>query len=89
MDEKSRTAGAVTHRFLRGLGIGGLAAIASLGLASRVRATYLHLDGARAPTYAECYKAGDYIDRNWYYLLDEGQYYYLDKGQYNLMGGLS
>ena len=72
MDEDSHTTGAVTHRFLRGLGIGGLATIASLGLASRVHATYFHSDGA--PTYAECYKAGDYIDRNWYYLLDEGQY---------------
>ncbi len=42
MDEDSRTTGAVTYRFLRGLGIGGLAAIASLGLASRVHATYFH-----------------------------------------------
>ena len=80
MDEDSRTTGAVTHRFLRGLGIGGLAAIASLGLADRVHATYFHLDGA---------PAGDYIDREWYYLLDDGQYHYLDRGQYNLLGGLS
>ena len=92
MDEDSRTAKvfqavqAVTHRFLRGLGIGGLAAIASLGLAGRVHATYLHLDCA--PTYAERYNAGDYIDRGWYYLLDEGQYYYLDRRQYNLLGEL-
>jgi len=87
-DEDSHTAGAVTLRFLRTLGIGGLAAIASLVLADRVNATYFHSDGARAPTYAECYNAGDYLDRAWYYLLDEGQYHYLDKGQYNLMGEL-
>jgi hypothetical protein len=79
MDEDSRTTGGITHRFLRGLGIGGLAAIASLGLASRVNATSFDLDGA---------SAGDYIDRGWYYLLDDGQYYYLDKGQYNLLGEL-
>ena len=72
---------AVTHRLLRELGIGGLAVIASLGLADRVNATYFHTDGARAP-------AGDYIDRGWYYLLDDEQYYYLDRGQYNLMGEL-
>ncbi len=48
MDEDSRTTRGITHRFLRGLGIGGLAAIASLGLASRVNATYLHVDGAHA-----------------------------------------
>ena len=79
----SHTTGAVTHRFLRGLGIGGLTAIAFLGLANRVNATYFDLDGARAPT-----KAGDYLDRGWYYLLDDGQYRYLDRGQYNLMGEL-
>jgi len=67
---------------LRGLSIAGLAAIASLGLADRVHATYFYSDSARA-------SAGDYIDRGWYYLLDAGQYYYLDRGQYNLMGGLS
>jgi len=39
MDEDSHTAGAVTHRFLRGLGIGGLSIIVSLGLADRVNAT--------------------------------------------------
>ena len=78
--EDSRTARAVAQRFIRGFGIAGLAAIASLGLASRVNATSFDLDGA---------PAGDYIDREWYYLLDEGQYYYLDNGQYNLMGGLS
>lgn len=77
--EDSRTTGGITHRFLRVLGIGGLAAIASLGLADRVDATYFHSDGA---------SAGDYIDREWYYLLDEGQYYYLDRGQYNLLGEL-
>ena len=82
--EDSRTARAVAQRFIRGFGIAGLAAIAFLGLADRVNATYFDLDGARAPT-----KAGDYIDREWYYLLDDGQYYYLDRGQYNLMGGLS
>ena len=72
---------------LRKLGIGGLAIIVSLGLVSKVRATYLHLDCA--PAYADCYSAGDYIDRGWYYLLDDGQYHYLDRGQYNLLGGLS
>jgi len=87
-DEDSRTAEAITHRFVRVLAIGGLAAIASLGLADRVNATYLHLDSACAPTYAENYNAGDYIDREWYYLLDDGQYYYLDRGQYNLLGEL-
>ena len=45
--EDSRTAGTVTQRFLRGLGIGGLAALASLGLADRVNATYFELDDAR------------------------------------------
>ena len=79
MDEDSHTTRVVTHCLLRGLGIGGLAIVASLGLVDRVNATYLHLS---AP-------AGDYIDREWYYLLDDGQYYYLDKGQYNLLGGLS
>ncbi len=38
------------------------------------------------PTYAN---PGDYIDRYWYYCLDEGQYRYLDEGQYNLLGGLN
>jgi hypothetical protein len=83
MDEDSHIKRAVTQRLVKGLGIGGLAIVASLGLAGRVNATYFHLDGARAPT-----KAGDYLDRGWYYLLDDGQYYYLDRGQYNLMGGL-
>ena len=77
MDEDSRTTEGITHRFLRGLGIGGLAVIASLGLADRVNATYLHSDSA-----------GDYIDREWYHLLDDGQYQYLDRGQYNLLGEL-
>ena len=86
-DEDSRTARAVAQRFIRGFGIAGLAAIASLGLASRVRATYLHL--GYAPAYAERYNAGDYIDREWYYLLDDGQYQYLDRGQYILLGELS
>ena len=91
-----------TQRFVRGLGIGGLSVIASLGLADRVNATYLRLDCD--PTYAECdktsqtldydrwysrFNAGDYLDRWWYHLLDDRQYYYLDKGQYNLMGGLN
>ncbi len=80
--EDSRTARAVAQRFLRALGIAGLAAIASLGLADRVNATYFYSDSARA-------SAGDYIDRGWYYLLDAGQYYYLDRGQYKLLGGLS
>ena len=82
--EDSRTARAVTHRLLRGLGIGGLAVIASLGLAGRVNATYLHSGRA----YAVRFNAGDYIDRGWYYLLDDGQYHYLDRGQYNLLGEL-
>jgi hypothetical protein len=86
MDEDSHIKRTVTQRFVRGLGIGGLAIVASLGLASRVRATYLHLD--YAPAYAEGYNAGDYLDRGWYYLLDDGQYYYLDRGQYNLLGEL-
>lgn len=85
--EGSRTARAVAQRFIRGFGIAGLAAIASLGLADRVNATYLHLDCA--PAYAERFNAGDYIDREWYHLLDDGQYQYLDRGQYNLLGGLS
>ncbi len=89
MDEDSHTTGAVTHRFLRGFGIAGLAAIASLGLADRVNATSVDLDCVPAPTYAEKFNAGDYIDREWYHLLDEGQYQYLDRGQYNLLGGLS
>ena len=62
---------------LRKLGIGGLAAIASLVLAGRVHATYFHSGGAYAPAYADCYSAGDYIDRGWYYLLDDGQYHYI------------
>jgi len=86
MDEDSHIKRAVTQRFVRASGICGLAIVASLGLDSRVRATYLHLDCA--PAYAERYNAGDYIDREWYYLLDDGQYYYLDKGQYNLLGEL-
>lgn len=85
MDEDSRTAEicqavqAVTQRFLRGLV--GLAIVASLGSAGRVHATYFYSDGAHA-------SAGDYLDRDWYYLLDDGQYYYLDRGQYNLLGEL-
>jgi len=38
------------------------------------------------PTYSN---PGDYIDRCWYYSLDQGQYYYLEEGQYNLLGGIS
>lgn len=76
----------------------GISIIASLGLAGRVEATYLHWDCSQAPAYSQAsdcdmrqpyFNAGDYIDRVWYYLLDEGQYRYLDRGQYNLMGGLS
>jgi len=70
---------AVKQRFLRGLGIGSLAIVASLGLASRVGATYLHSD---------CAPSGGHLDRGWYYLLDYGQYYFLDRGQYNLLGEL-
>jgi len=68
----------VVRQFWRGFDIAALAAILSLGLAGKVRATYLNSD-----------VSGDYIDRGWYYLLDDGQYYYLDRGQYNLLGGLS
>ncbi len=75
--EDSRTAWAVAQRFIRGFGIAGLAVIASLGLADRVNATSVDIDGA---------PAGDYIDREWYHLLDDGQYQYLDRGQYNLLG---
>ena len=86
MDEYSRTAQGITQHFLRGLVIGGLSIIVSLGLVDRVNATYFYSDDA--PAYAERHNAGDYIDRGWYYLLDDGQYYYLDKGQYNLLGEL-
>ena len=48
MDEDSHTTGANTHRFLRGIGIVGLAIVASLGLAGRVHATYHHLGCAPA-----------------------------------------
>ena len=68
----------VVRQFWRGFDIAALAAILSLGLAGKVRATYLDSDGA-----------GDYLDRGWYYLLDGGQYYYLERTQYNLLGGLS
>jgi len=34
-------------------------------------------------------QAGDYIDKIWYYFLDEGQYRYLDRSQYKLLGGNS
>lgn len=87
MDEDSHTTRAVTQRFVRVLGIGGLAAIAFLSLTDRVHATYFRSDCA--PAYAERCNAGDYLDRGWYYLLDDGQYYYLDRGQYNLLGELS
>jgi len=65
----------VLRQFWRGFDIAALAAILSLGLASRVQATYFQSDAA-----------GNYLDKGWYYLLDYGQYYYLDKGQYNLRG---
>ncbi len=87
MDEDSHTAEifqavqAVKQHLVRGLGIGVLAIVASLGLASRVNATYFYSDGGHG-------SAGDYLVRGWYYLLDDGQYYYLDKGQYNLLGEL-
>jgi len=86
MDEDFHTTRTVIHCFVRACEIGGLAIVASLGLTGRVRATYLHLDCA--PAYAERHNAGDYIDRGWYYLLDDGQYHYLDRGQYELMGEL-
>ncbi len=88
MDKGCRTA-AVTCRFLRGLGVGGISIIASLGLAGRADATYLHSVVGCDEIAPIDFNAGDYIDRVWYYLLDEGQYRYLDRGQYNLMGGLS
>jgi len=74
----------IAQRFIRGFGLAGLAAMLSLGLAGSVNATYLHSD----LVYAVRFNAGDYVDREWYYLLDEGQYYYLDRGQYNLLGEL-
>jgi hypothetical protein len=86
MDEGSHAAKRVTRHLIRRIGISGLAIVASLGLAGRVHATYLHLNCA--PAYAERYNAGDYIDREWYYLLDDAQYHYLDRGQYNLLGEL-
>jgi hypothetical protein len=104
MVENSHAARAMTHRSLRWLRIGGLSIVAALGLADRVNATYLHSDYSETPAYAGRegvsqtsdydmrpldFNTGDYIDRVWYYLLDDGQYYYLDEGQYNLMGGLS
>lgn len=33
------------------------------------------------------FKAGEYVDKVWWYYMDKGQYYYLDKGQYDLLGG--
>lgn len=98
MAENFYACAATTCRFLRGLGVGGISIIASLGLAGRVDATYLHSDYPQAPAYSPAsnynmrqfdFNAGDYIDKVWYYFLDDGQYRYLDKGQYNLMGGLS
>ena len=89
MDSACRTAAAMTCRFLRGLGVGGISIITLLALAGRADATYLHSEiggDEIAPNY---FNAGDYLDRVWYYFLDEGQYLYLDKAQYNLMGGLS
>jgi len=68
---------AIAKYFSRGLGIGGLAAIVSLGFADKVYATYYYSDYARD---------GTYIDKERYYLLDYGQYYYLDREQYNLIG---
>lgn len=85
MDEKSYTAKifqvvqTIAKHFLRGLGIGLLAAIVSLGFADKVYATYYHSDYAHA---------GTYIDKERYYFLDYGQYYYLDREQYNLIGEL-
>jgi hypothetical protein len=89
MAEDSHAARALTHRFLRWLRIGGLSIVAALGLADRVNATYLHSEVGCDEIAPIDFNAGDYIDRVWYYLLDDGQYYYLDRGQYNLMGGLS
>ena len=89
MAENFYAAAATTCRFLRGLGVGGISIIAFLGLAGRVDATYLHSEVAYGEIAPIDFNAGDYLDRVWYYLLDDGQYHYLDKGQYNLMGGLS
>ncbi len=85
MDEQSYTAKAfqavqtIAKHFSRGLGIGLLAAIVSLGFADKVYATYYHSDYARDAAY---------IDSQWYYFLDYGQYYFLDNEQYNLLGEL-
>jgi hypothetical protein len=85
MDGQSYTAKAfqavqtIAKNFSRGLGIGLLAAILSLGFADKVYATYYHSDYSRAAAY---------IDSQWYYFLDYGQYYYLDNEQYNLLGEL-
>lgn len=85
MDDKSYTAKifqavqTIAKHFLRGLGIGLLALIVSLGFADKVHAAYYHSDYARD---------GTYIDSKMYYFLDYGQYYYLDTEQYNLLGEL-
>jgi PEP-CTERM motif len=96
MAGESHPAKAVARRFLTWLEIAGLLLVASLGLADRADAMYLHWDCLQAPADSQAFawnarysNAGDYIDRTWYYLLDNGQYRYLDNGQYNLMGGLS
>lgn len=82
MDEDFQTTGAVTHHFVRGLAIAGFAIIASLGLASRVDATYLRLDRACVVRF----NAGDFVGKEWFYLLDGGQYDYPGRGQYYLLG---
>ncbi|MHC4241508.1 MAG: PEP-CTERM sorting domain-containing protein [Planctomycetota bacterium] len=85
MDGQSYTAKAfqavqkIAKHFSKGLGIGLLATIVSLGFADKVYATYYHSEYARDAAY---------IDSQWYYFLDYGQYYYLDREQYNLLGEL-
>jgi len=85
MDEDFQTTGAVTHRFVKGFGIAGLSIIVSLGLASRVDATYLRLGCACVVRF----HSGDFVDEEWFYLLDYRQYDYPGRGQYCLLGGLS
>lgn len=89
MDNICRTAAATTFRFLRRLGVGGISIIALLALAGKADATFVPSQVARDETAPNYFNAGDYLDKTWYYLLDQGQYLYLDKAQYNLMGGLS
>jgi hypothetical protein len=69
----------ITHHLIRYLGIGLLTILIPLALPDKANATYLLSDFNRA---------GTYIDRQWYNVLDSGQYHYLDNGQYHLLGEL-